>query len=73
MSSKKQTAVEWLKEEMKRCRTEEDRRIVFSIAKMMEKEQIKDAYEEGDGNGTATEWGYEVINAEQYYEETYGK
>ena len=42
-------------------------------AKALEKEQIIDAYEEGDGNGTASEWGYERISPEKYYEETYGK
>lgn len=62
----KQTAVEWLKEEMKVCRTEEDKRIVFSIARMMEKEQIINAYVSGEH-----QQGFQN-EAKQYYEETYG-
>jgi hypothetical protein len=34
----------------------------------MEKEQIIDAFKNGDCNGT-----FETINAEQYYNETYGQ
>lgn len=44
-----------------------------SMLLAMEKEQIRDAYDEGDGNGTASEWGYERISSEEYYNETYGK
>jgi len=77
----KQTAVEWLEEQF--IWMIEDGVDWFDAfhsvmsklekAKQMEKEQIVDAYEAGDGNGTASEWGYDVISSEQYYNETYGK
>jgi Tfp pilus assembly protein PilO len=35
----------------------------YKQAKEMEKEQIKDAYEQGD---------IQIVNGEQYYEQTYG-
>jgi hypothetical protein len=39
----------------------------------LEKEQLKDAYEDGDENGRLVEWGYERISSELFYNETYGK
>ena len=66
----KQTAVEWLVEKII-----EDELIdvknghqfihLQSIAKEMEKEQIKDAFDEGNPNGFIIKCG------EQYYNETY--
>jgi hypothetical protein len=65
MSNKKQTAVEWLEEELKH--------IIpitflgkFNQAKEMEKQQIVEAFKSGDCNGT-----FETINAKQYYNETF--
>jgi hypothetical protein len=71
----KQTAVEWLfKESLGITLQLENRRIshrnwelqmvkLYEQAKEMEKEQIKDAYEQGD---------IQLVNGEQYYEQTYG-
>jgi hypothetical protein len=63
MSDKKQTAVEWLEEQFN-SGSFFNWKTVFEQAKQMEKEQIKDAYDEGD---------IQLVNAEQYYNETYGK
>lgn len=41
-------------------------RELFEQAKEMEKQQIIDAFKNGDCNGT-----FETINAEQYYNETF--
>lgn len=66
----KQTAVEWL--EMEFVKLESKYGILGEIyqlcekAKEMEKQQIIDAFKNGDCNGT-----FETINAEQYYNETF--
>ena len=64
MTQKKQTAVEWLYEQlpirMKNYLQEE-----IIKAKAMEKEQIMDAYDKGEFNDGMNE------TAEQYYTETY--
>jgi hypothetical protein len=62
----KQTAVEWLKEQYYESEgklTNKD----FEQAKQIEKEQLKDAY----GKVVVNE-ARELIDAEQYYNETYG-
>ena len=70
-----QTAVEWLYERLERMipRTalyNMDKKIYFEQAKAMEKEQIEEAYQAGDGDAYNLEetktW------AEQYYKERYG-
>jgi len=68
----KQTAVQWLKEELCSCVTATDKRIVFEKAKQMEKDQIMNAFL---WNG----WGNKITNnkeaidyAKKYYNETYG-
>ena len=69
---KKQTATEWLIEQVKSpswsglfiWHKEE----IFQQAIAMDKEQKIDAFKNGDCNGT-----FETINAEQYYNETYNK
>ena len=80
---KKQTAVEWLIEQLDEqvYRIDyKDNRINISIsfqdmitirkqAKAMEKEQIKDAYQKGDWDESYLEEN--KIWAEQYYNETY--
>lgn len=64
---KKQTAVEWLIDELNGY--DEDCEI-FRIAKAMEKEQIFNAYIDGEDDDT----NRRVLSraAEQYYNETYG-
>jgi len=57
----KQTAVEWFIEQLKNQGVQYIR--MSEQAKQMEKEQIKDAYEQGD---------IQIVNGEQYYEQTYG-
>ena len=61
---KKQTAVEWLVEELEKhhIKTDIKNTVAFNQAKAMEKEQIMDAYDQGD---------IQLVNAEQYYNETY--
>ena len=69
MSEKKQTAVEWLVENI----PDLGKYIPFGVsielhakfqqAKEMEKQQIKDAYDQGD---------IQLVNGKQYYEQTYG-
>jgi gas vesicle protein len=68
-SNKKQTAVEWLIEGIE-CRglITKELREEFKQAKQMEKEQIKDAVQSCNFIGGATD-----IEAEDYYNETYGK
>ena len=59
----KQTAVEWLMEQLTKNYplTKESAESIIKQAKEMEKEQIKEAYCMGDDN----------IGAEQYYNETF--
>jgi hypothetical protein len=70
----KQTAVEWLIEQIKK--EHPFWTSIFEQAKEMEKEQIIDAFDEGksDGYKTAREWDEMVIfsNSDHYYNETYG-
>jgi hypothetical protein len=57
----KQTAVEWLVEQLKNEGVQYIR--MYEQAKKMEKQQIIDAYEQGD---------IQLVNGKQYYEQTYG-
>ena len=73
----KQTAVEWLMEQITydngygqrwiSFKEATDLNIYFEDAKAMEEEQIKDAVNYG-----CSDWG-SFKDAEQYYNETYGK
>ena len=75
----KQTAVEWLIEELDNnldikhsWRTKQ----YIEQAKQMEKEQIINAYDEGDNNGADRIYYHsdrDDKSAEQYYNENYGK
>jgi hypothetical protein len=64
MSNKKQTAVEWLESLYYPSYIPKE---ILDKAKEMEKQQIKDAYSEGDVNGIMDNRKM----AEQYYKETY--
>ncbi len=68
MSNKKQTAVEWLWRWMNDNQeaTIEQGNKAFEQAKEMEKQQIKEAYDDGINVGYNS-----PINGEQYYEENY--
>jgi hypothetical protein len=69
MSNKKQTAVEWLVEQLEQHHTKIDIKntVVFQQAKAMEREQIEDAY--GDAlNGHRVDF----CNRNDYYNKTYG-
>ena len=57
----KQTAVEWFA--VMTSKLGYVSADILKQAKEMEKEQIKDAYEQGD---------IQIVNGEQYYEQTYG-
>ena len=63
----KQPAVEWLQEKLLIYLSDELKCLngFFVIAKEMEKEQIIDAFDEGNSNGFIIKCG------EQYYNETY--
>jgi len=70
---KKQTAVEWLVEELEKHHTKIDIKntVAFNQAKEMEKEQIQDAYYHGiwlDESKVHSPY----IAAEDYYTSTYG-
>jgi hypothetical protein len=72
---KKQTAVEWLVEQLKErgYAGEFPPHLLFEQAKEMEKEQIEDAHIEGQrvfDNYQHTQWTTD--QAEQYYNEAYG-
>jgi ABC-type Zn2+ transport system substrate-binding protein/surface adhesin len=66
----KQTAVEWLVEELEKHHTKIDIKntVAFNQAKAMEKEQIKEAFKHGELPPL-----FVNFDAEQYYNETYGK
>jgi hypothetical protein len=69
MESNKQTAVEWLVQHWKKLQSKGEKMSwnqiiqITELAKEMEKEQIKDAYDQGD---------IQLVNGKQYYEQTYG-
>jgi hypothetical protein len=69
----KQTAVEWLRNKMLvECLEPSDE--LFEQAKEMEKEQIINAYDEGDNNGADRIYYHsdrDDKSAEEYYNETF--
>ena len=74
----KQTAVEWLEQEfIKLEKTTGVFGVMYEIieqAKAMEKEQCINDYKHGQNNGYMYRDGQsKIIEAEQYYNETYGK
>ena len=69
----KQTAVEWLEEQLK-CKLIVYIDEAIQQAKAMEKEQIMEAYDKGDGNGAERIYYHDIrndISSEQYYNETF--
>ena len=71
MGNKKRTAVDWLMSEVwVRLNMDlEWREKVYEQAKVMEKEQIKDAWDDGAYGGGQFTTTHD--SSEQYYEETY--
>jgi hypothetical protein len=69
----KQTAVDYLYMLMHQIGSanDENNLKIYNQAKQMEKEQLINAYEDGDDNGRLVEWGYQNISSEQFYNETY--
>jgi hypothetical protein len=68
------TAVEWLVEELKGVYESDYLNKLVEQAKEMEKEQIKNAYDEGDNNGAYRIYYHsnrDDKSAEQYYNETF--
>jgi hypothetical protein len=66
----KQTAVEWLMEEMSKTYIfNQDDFDMFKQAKEMEKQQIIDAYQQGFNNA----YFNNPLSKEQYYNETFNK
>ena len=60
----KQSAVEWLYETLWKQTDFSLPNNILEQAKELEKQQIIDAYEQGD---------IQLVNSQQYYNETYGK
>lgn len=65
--SKKQTAVEWLIEQMKKPYADKHIMDILDQAKAMEKMEIEEAFK----HGTLPTFLQETLTAEQYYTETY--
>ena len=75
MSNNKQSSVEWLVEKTKRQEwyTIEQEKFIEQ-AKAMHKEEVVDAYREGRSDQqSARNQSFYHRNAEQYYNEIYGK
>jgi hypothetical protein len=70
MSNKKQTAVEWLEEQLRMQTPLYTKEQIIEIAKEIEKQQIIDSWDNGYEKG----YGFlssKFDNAEQYYNETF--
>jgi hypothetical protein len=63
----KQTAVEWLRQELLKRDMDISIKDLFEQAKEMEKQQIDDAFEDGYQSG----YKDNGISGEQYYNETF--
>jgi cysteinyl-tRNA synthetase len=78
MSNNKQTAVEWLIEHFKNLQREGEKMSwkqiidITELAKEMEKKRMKSMYVEGSFAKMRYYDGLEYIDAETYYNETYG-
>ena len=71
----KQTAVDWLVEQFQELNTPRKWKEIIEQAKEMEKQQIINAYDAGFENATEVSVGSddEIVEAEEYYNNTYGK
>ena len=69
MSNKKQTAVEWLIEELQKRDMDVLIRDLYKQAKEIEKEQITEGFKKGLEYWNGEAW--KLIDIEQYYKETY--
>jgi hypothetical protein len=69
----KQTAVEWLIEQLFFSDQSQTLNQYIEQAKAMEKEQIEDAWDKRCSHGVVSQtWHIETKNGEQYYNEIYG-
>ena len=72
MSDKRQTAVDWLFEQITNIDwkhlSDSDRNDLFDQAKALEREQIEEAYKNG-----LTAHPNDFTKANEYYDQTYGK
>lgn len=74
---KNKTAVQWLEEQLYKSGwdklTHVEKLNICATAKLMEREQIENAYKEGQDDGWDPEYGYDNIfkNSEQYYKDTF--
>jgi|LakMenEpi03Aug12_release.lakeMendotaPanAssembly.Ray.scaffolds.fasta_scaffold2104996_2 hypothetical protein len=69
----KQTAVEWLIEQLFFSDQSQTLNQYIEQAKAIEKEQIEDAWDKRCYHGVVSQtWHIETKNGEQYYNETYG-
>ena len=77
-NNKQQTAVEWLVEHFQKLQREGEKMSwkqiidITELAKEMEKERMKGMYVEGSFAKMRYYDGLEYIDAEKYYNETYG-
>jgi uncharacterized membrane protein len=78
---KKQTAVQWLMQELRKPYADKYITDIYSKALQMEREQIEEAYMQGDEDGfhsTESQYDYEAEGrskhlAEQYYTQTFNQ
>jgi hypothetical protein len=68
MSSKKQSSVEWLENQLKERYSLMNSEPLFEQAKAMHKDEIEDAVNFGDEHGQITTY----LTVEKYYNETFG-
>jgi len=81
MENKKQTAVEWFFDNLKNHEIQAEHYNLYQQALAMEKEQMKEGYNQGyrDGESDTVDINFVNMdvsmfaNAENYYDETYGK
>ena len=79
-SYKEITAVDWLVKHWKKLQAKGEKMTwqqvidITELSKAMEKQQMKDAYKHGQNNGYMFSDGVgNIIDAEQYYNQTYNK
>jgi hypothetical protein len=70
MSDKKETAVSWLVEQLPQIQ-QQGLRDIWEQAKELEKQQVIDAFENGQDNIDSDGCHIDMNGAEKYYSETY--